>query len=81
MYCSLIPTCHLSARCGSAASLVVEVVDFASPAAGFGAQSEVGKREASVLRQRGEVKIFGAEEEHRVEQHYGRVGAQLLTLP
>lgn len=73
--------CLLPAWRGSAPSLVSEVVDFAGSAAGFGASSEVGKREPLVLCQRGEVEILGAEEEQRVEQHYGGVGAQLLTLP
>lgn len=67
--------------CVKAAALVLEVVDFAGPAAGFGASTEVDKGETLVLSQRGEVEVFGAEEEQRVEQHYGRVGAQLLTLP
>lgn len=66
---------------GSAASLVPEVVDFAGSVAGFGLSSEVGEGEALVLPQRGEAEVFGAEEEHRVEQHNGGVGAQLLTLP
>lgn len=61
--------------------MVPEVVDFGGPFAGFGVSSEVGKGEALVLRQRGEAKVFGAEEEQRVEQHYGGVGAQLLALP
>lgn len=56
-------------------------MDFTGSAAGFDASSEVGEGEASMLRQRGEVEDFGAEEEQRVEQHYGWVGAQLLTLP
>lgn len=56
-------------------------MDFAGSAAGFGASSEVGKGEALVLRQRGEAEVLGAEEEQSVEQYYGGVGAQLLTLP
>lgn len=44
---------------------------FPGSAAGFEASSEVGKGEASVLRQGGEVEGFCAEEEQRVEQHYG----------
>lgn len=52
--------------CGATASMVSEVVDFSGPAAWFGASSEVGKREALVLRQCGEVKILGTEEEQRV---------------
>lgn len=75
------PTCLLSAWRGSSPSLEAEVVDFAGSAAGFGASSEVGKGEALVLRQCGEAEVLGAEEEQGVEQHYGGVGAQLLTLP
>ena len=81
MYCFTTPTCLLSAWCGSAASLMLEVVDFAGSAAGFGASSEVGEGEGLVLSQRGEAEVLGAEEEQRVEQHHGGVGAQLLTLP
>lgn len=32
---------------------------------------EVGKRQALVLLHGVEVEVFGAEEEQRVEQHYG----------
>lgn len=80
-FIGLTPTCVLSAGRGSAASLESKVVDFAGSAAGFRASSEVGKGEALVLRQGGEVEVLGAEEEQRVEQHYWRVGPQLLTLP
>lgn len=66
---------------GRAASLVVEVEDFASATAGFGASSEVDKWEALVLCQCSEVEVLGAEEEQRVEEHYRGVGSQLLTLP
>lgn len=75
------PTCFLPAWRGTAPSLVSEVEDFAGSAAGFGASSEVGKREPLVLCKGGEVEILGAEEEQRVEQHYGGVSTQLLTLP
>lgn len=61
--------------------MVSEVVDFAGTVAGFGASGEVGEGEALVLHQCPETKGLGAEEEQRVEQHYGGVGAQLLTLP
>lgn len=50
-------------------------------AVGFGAADDVGEGELAVLRHRGEAKVFAAEEEQRVEQHDGRVGAQLLTVP
>lgn len=75
------PTCLLSLWHGSAASVVSEVVDFAGSAAGFGAPGEVGEREALVLREGREAEVLGAEEEQRVEQHDGGVGAQLLALP
>lgn len=67
-------------RC-AASSVVSEVVDFAGSAAGSGGSGEVDEGEALVLRHRGEAKVLGAEEEQRVEQHYGGVGAQLLALP
>lgn len=78
---STCTTCVLSAGRGAAPSLVLEVVDFAGSAAGFGASGEVGEGEALVLRKCGEAEVLGAEEEQRVEQHYGGVGAQLFTLP
>lgn len=81
MYHCTAPTCLLSAWCGSASSLVSEVVDFVGSAARFGASGEVAKGEALVLCQRGKAEVLGAEEEQRVEQHYRWVGAQLLTLP
>lgn len=65
----------------AASSVVSEVVDFAGSAAGSGGSGEVDEGEALVLRHRGEAKVLGAEEEQRVEQHYGGVGAQLLALP
>lgn len=67
-------------RRGAAAS-VEEVVDFARAAAGLGAAGEVGERKPLVLFQGGVAKVLGAEEEERVEQHDGGIGAQLLTLP
>lgn len=67
----MTPTCLFPAGRGSTYSVVLEVVNFAGSAAGFGASSEVGKGEALVLRQCSEVEVFGAEEEQRVEQHYG----------
>lgn len=79
--CIVRPTCLLSLWHGSVASVVSEVVDFAGSVAGFGAPSEVGEREALVLREGREAEVLGAEEEQRVEQHDGGVGAQLLTLP
>lgn len=64
-----------------AAPLVSEVEDFSGFVAGFGESGEVGEGDALVLLQSGEAEVLGAEEEQRVEQHDGRVGAQLLTLP
>lgn len=68
-------------RCAASSSVVLEVVDFAGSAAGSGGAGEVDEGEALVLRHCGEAKVLGAEEEQRVEQHYGGVGAQLLALP
>lgn len=56
-------------------------MDLSGPAAGSRASGEVAEGDAAVLRRRGEAEVFGAEEEQRVEQHHGRVGAQLLALP
>lgn len=56
-------------------------MDLSGPAAGSRASGEVGEGDAAVLRRRGEAEVFGAEEEQRVEQHHGGVGAQLLALP
>lgn len=61
--------------------MVAEVVDLSGPAAGSRAPGEVGEWDALVLRQRVEAEVFGAEEQQRVEQHHGGVGAQLLALP
>lgn len=58
-----------------------EVAGFACSAAGFGTAGEVGEGEPLVLLQGGVAKVFSAEEEKRVEQHDGGVGAQLLALP
>lgn len=60
----------LRARCPCAASLVLEV-NISGCALGFEAPGEVGERQTLVLCQRGEVEVLGAEEEQRVEQHYG----------
>lgn len=65
------PTCVFPAGRGRAASLVLEVVDFAGSAAVFGASSKVDKGETLVLPQCSEVEVFGAEKEQCVEQHYG----------
>lgn len=67
----MTPTYLFPAGRSSAASLVLEVVDFPSSTAGFEASSEVGKGEAAVLRQCGKMEGFGAEEQECVEQHYG----------
>lgn len=63
--------CLFRAGCTGTASLESEVVDFAGSAAGFRVAGEVGKRQALVLLHGVEVEVFGAEEEQRVEQHYG----------
>lgn len=77
---AVVCTCLLPVWRGAAAS-VQEVVDLACSAAGFGAAGEVGKRKPLVVFQGGVTKVFSAEEKERVEQHDGRIGAQLLTLP
>lgn len=56
-------------------------MDLSGPAAGLRALREVSEGDAAVLRQRGEAEVLSAEEQQRVEQHHGGVGAQLLALP
>lgn len=58
-------TCLIRA---SRASPVVEVTYFSSTIAGFRAPSEVWEGQVPVLLHGGQVELFGAEEQKRVEQ-------------
>lgn len=48
---------------------------------GLSAAHDVGEGELAVLSHRLELEELGAEEEQCVEQHDGRVGPQLFTVP